>query len=184
MSSWWRVLPLDPSARPDHPGGALYCPRALQRGGRHDVPESFGVIYASADPVSAIAEQLARFRGSGPIGDALLHRAGRRLVLAELRLGDAPLIDLDAPAVLGQHDLRPSQVATRQRAVTQEIAARLFWTEPNAAGIRWWSMLESSWINLTLFAERASRLLELGALEPLVPEHSAVAEAAGRLGLV
>ena len=57
--------------------------------------------------------------------------------------------------LLDARGLRPSQVATNRRAVTQPDAARLFDAHPDAAGLRWWSTLEASWINVTLFDRAA-----------------------------
>ena len=49
----------------------------------------------------------------------MLTRMGRPLALAELRLDDeAPLLDLDDPVVLTREALRPSHVATTDRART------------------------------------------------------------------
>jgi hypothetical protein len=107
---------------------------------------------------------------------------GRPLALAPVDLPDeAQLVDLDEPRVLRSERLRPSVVATRRRSTTQEYAARLFEKHGEAAGLRWWSTLESSWINVTLF-DRARRL-RAGRPEPLTVGHAAVGEAAELLGL-
>lgn len=178
----WRVAPLDPDAKPRDPGGALWFPRPFQGAGRHDNPELYGCMYVTEEPVAAVAEALAPFRGAGDLTSAMLERAGRRLMLAPIDApDDAVLIDLDEPRVLRAERLRPSVVATRRRSTTQKHAARLFERHEDAAGVRWWSTLESSWINVTLF-DRARRL-RAGTAELLTPEHSAVAEAARLLGL-
>jgi hypothetical protein len=68
----------------------------------------------------------------------LLHRRGLPLVLAALELPDrAQLIDLDDPALLAAHELRPSLVATRRRQVTQPQALALYRRHRFAAGLRW-----------------------------------------------
>lgn len=78
---------------------------------------------------------------------------GTRRALAHLRLERADrLIDLDDSRTLVAHHLRPSEVATSQRTVTQRIAGALY--DEGAVGLLWWSTLESSWTNTTLFAER------------------------------
>jgi hypothetical protein len=180
----WRVLPWDSSAAPAAPGGALWFPRGFQGAGRHDNPDRYGCLYVSSDPASAVAEALAPFRGSGDLADAMLERGGRRLALAALELADdADLIDLDDPRVLRRERLRPSMVATRDRAVTQGQAARLFDTYEAAAGLRWWSTLEASWINVTLFDRAATRLRSDAPAERLTPAHPVVAQAAELLGL-
>ena len=72
-----------------------------QGSGRHDAPDRYGCLYLAEVAVSAVAEMLAPFRGTGDLHPALLVRSGRGLALAELVLADdAKLIDLDAPAVL------------------------------------------------------------------------------------
>jgi hypothetical protein len=179
----WRVLPWDPSARPPAPGGALWFPRPFQGTGRHDNPASYGCLYVCESPVSAIAEALAPFRGTGDLRPDLLARMGRPLALAELELDDvvAP-IDLDEPAVLSAEALRPSEVATTRRSATQAYAARLFEAHPEAAGLRWWSTLEASWINVTLF-DRASRSLTVRGVRPLATGDDDVRAAARFLGL-
>jgi hypothetical protein len=179
----WRVLPLDPDAKPREPGAALWFPRPFQGAGRHDNPELYGCLYVCEEPVAAVAEALAPFRGSGDLSPAMLERGGRALALAPVDVpDDATLLDLDEPRVLRAERLRPSAVATRARSVTQEYAARLHETRADAAGLRWWSTLESSWINVTLF-DRAARGLRSRPPDPLTPAHAAVEQAALLLGL-
>ena len=86
------------------------------------------------------------------------------------------------PAVLVEAALRPSQVATNRRDVTQTDAARLFDAHPDAAGLRWWSTLEASWINATLF-DRAARRVHVRAVHALDPGAEDVRAAAAFLGL-
>ena len=179
----WRVLPWDPSARPAEPGGALWPPRPFQGTGRHDNPARFGCLYVCEQAEAAIAEALAPFRGTGDLRPELLERMGRPLALAQLELGDdAPLIDLDDPVVLVAEALRPSIVATGRRPRTQSYAARLFDAHPEAAGLRWWSTFEASWINVTLF-DRAARSLRPRSVTPLAVTDDPVRAAARFLGL-
>jgi hypothetical protein len=178
----WRILPWDPAAAPHDRGGALYIPRGFQGQGRHDNPDRYGCLYAAGETVSAVAEILAPFRGEQLL-DGMLDIDGTRLAAVPLDLADdAELIDLDEPRVLGRERLRPSVVATRERTVTQAYARRLFDDHAEAAGIRWWSTLESSWINTTLF-DRAIDRVNPGTPQPLSPVHPAVVEAAELLGL-
>jgi hypothetical protein len=178
----WRVLPWDPSARPQAPGGALWFPRPFQGTARHDNPPRYGCLYVSEAPVSAIAEALAPFRGTGDVQPEMLTRMGRPLALAQLELQDGQLLDLDDPSVLLAASLRPSQVATNRRDVTRADAARLFDAHPDAAGLRWWSTLEASWINATLF-DRAAGGLRVRGVRPLDPGAEDVGAAAAFLGL-
>ena len=73
-------------------------------------------------------------------------------------------------------------MATKARAVTQAYAARLFDEHPAAVGLRWWSTLEASLANFTLY-DRAAKALRLVGVEPLTLKHSATREAADLLGL-
>jgi hypothetical protein len=179
----WRVLPWDPSARPAAPGGALWPPRPLQGTGRHDNPARYGCLYVCEQAEAAVAEALAPFRGTGDLRPELLERMGRPLALAVLELDeDAMLIDLDDPVVLAAEALRPSVVATSRRARTQSYAARLFDAHPDAAGLRWWSTLEASWINVTLY-DRAAGSLRARSVTPLAVGDDAVRTAARFVGL-
>lgn len=181
----WRVLPWDRAAAPDAPGGATWFPRPFQGVGRHDNPEQYGCLYLAEDPVSCLAEALAPFRGSGADVSDLLHRGGRPLSLARLALAPSVrLLDLDDPAVLVAEGLRPSQVATGERTATQRDAAALHARHPRAGGLRWWSTLEASWANVTLFDRAAARLRveEVHVLEPGDPEMSAAARFLGLAG--
>ena len=179
----WRVLPWDPSVSVGQPGHALWVPREYQGSGRHDAPDRYGCLYLAEAAVSAVAEMLAPFRGTGDLHPALLVRSGRQLALAELELaGDATLVDLDDPAVLVTESLRPSVVATAQRSVTQAYAVGQFERHPKAVGLRWWSTLEASWIRVTLF-DRAVGELTVGDVRALTVDDEAVMAAALHLGL-
>jgi glyoxylase-like metal-dependent hydrolase (beta-lactamase superfamily II) len=72
-------------------------------------------------------------------------------------------------------------VATRVRATTQRDALRLFHSHRRATGLRWWSTIEASWINLTIF-DRARRRLRVRSIELLGAGHEAVRGAAAELG--
>ena len=179
----WRLLPWVGDAPITGPGGALWFPHELQGHGRHDNPVRYGCLYVAEQPVSAVLEALAPFRGTGELTDSMLLRGGVALALAELRLGDrAELVDLDSPRVLIDVRLRPSEVATYVRAVTQAQAERIFDERPDALGLRWWSTLEASFINVTLF-DRAAQRLRFTQATPLTLSHPVVVEAAELLGL-
>lgn len=165
--------------RADHhePDGPLWFPKIFQGEGRHDNPDIYGCLYLADRPISAVVEQLARFRGQR-LTMALLHRRERPLALATLTLdARAELVDLDDPQVLDREKLRPSQVATRDRKMTQPQARALYKRHRQLAGLRWWSTFESQWTHVTLF-DRASRRLKLESVEALTLEHAAVQDAA------
>jgi hypothetical protein len=179
----WRALPLDRGAKAREAGGPLWFPRLQQGGGRHDNPDLYGCLYVAEDAVSCVAELLAPFRGTGKLLPSMLVRYGKPLALAAIELEDGvTVVDLDDPSTLIATSLRPSQVATRRRSDTQEQAADVYESHPEAVAIRWWSTLESSWINWTLF-DRAEGSLDLTDLDDLTVEHPVVLEAADLLGL-
>jgi RES domain len=162
--------------------GPLWFPRPFQGEGRHDNPDVFGCLYLADREVSAVVEQLARFRGQQLI-PAMLVRRGLPLALAAIDLDDgAELIDLDEPDVLKAESLRPSVIATRIREITQPQALRLHTEHAGAAGLRWWSVFESIWANVTLF-ERAATALRLVDVQSLAIDDDAVSAAADFLGL-
>lgn len=179
----WRALPLDSGAKAREAGGPLWFPRLQQGGGRHDNPDLYGCLYVAEEAVSCVAELLAPFRGTGRLLPSMLVRYGKPLALAALELEDGvTVVDLDDPSTLIATRLRPSQVATRRRTATQQQAADVYESHSEAVAIRWWSTLESSWINWTLF-DRADAALEVGAVDELTTEHPVVHEAAELMGL-
>lgn len=180
----WRVVALDPAAPTAGCGGMLWFPRELQGGGRHDNPDLYGCLYVAAEAVGAIAETLAPFRGSGLLHPSMLRKAGRPLYLGKILLAEeAPIIDLDDPAVLMREGLRPSQVATRLRSTTQIQAAQLHQVHAATVALRWWSTIESTLANLTIF-DRGARMLALEDCRRLALSDGEVTAAAGLLGLV
>ena len=167
-------------AAPEEPGGALWFPRPFQGDGRHDNPERYACLYVAEIAVSAIVEQLARFRGNVLVS-GMLRRRGLPLALATLELDDrARLVDLDGPQVLAARGLRPSLVATRRREHTQPQALSIH--ADGADGLRWWSTFESLWMNLTLF-DRAAGRLRVRDVRALGRDHSALGEALEVLGI-
>jgi hypothetical protein len=163
-------------------GGALWLPRMLQGEGRHDAPTLYGCLYVSVEPVSAVVEQLAGLTGTS-IEPSDLFRHRHPLALAALELDDeAELLDLDDPSVLVREDLRPSRVATNDRATTQGQASELFQRHGEVVGLRWWSTFESLWANITLF-DRAETAIALSDVQELDVGDDVVREAADFLGL-
>jgi hypothetical protein len=178
----YRCFAWNERARSDRPDGPLWFPRQYQGDGRHDNADLYGCLYLSEAPLSCIVEQLARFRGQR-LSAALLRRRNLPLGLAELELpDDAELVDLDEPRVLRRERLRPSQVATRAREMTQPQARALHEGHPDAVGLRWWSTFESLWANVTLF-DRAAAILRLASVRTLELEDEEIVTAADVLGL-
>jgi hypothetical protein len=177
----YRCFAWNERARPDQPDSPLWFPRVFQGDGRHDNPDVYGCLYLADREVSGVVEQLARFRGQRLI-EQMLVRRGLPLALAAIELPDGvELVDLDDPAVLRRRRLRPSLVATRRRAITQPQALEVY-RESDAAGLRWWSIVESLWANYTLF-DRAVTRLTVQDVRTIGVDDPAVVEAADYLGL-
>jgi len=154
----------------------------LQGNGRHDNPEVYGCLYVSVEPVSAVAEQIQRLAGTSLEAPDLVRR-GLPLALATIGFDEkGELLDLDDPAVLVGEGLRPSQIATNDRSMTQTGAAEIHARHPEAAGLRWWSTIEALWPNVTLF-DRADELLAVEDVHPLALGDGIVVEAAEYLGI-
>jgi hypothetical protein len=141
-------------------------------------------VYGATAPLSVVVESLAPFRASGALRESMLTRAGLPLALAEIELDGAVVtLDLDDPELLVRESLRPSLVATRKRSTTQRIAAELFERHPEVGALRWWSTLEASWENVTVFDRAEAQLALVGCAE-LHVDDPVVAEAAAFLGLL
>ena len=130
-----------------------------------------------------MAEALQFFRGHSLTTADLRRPGGRTSALATLELAEGlSLVDLDDPESLLTRGLRPSRVATGERDVSQQIARGVY--SEGAAGLSWWSTIEASWTNLTLFDERCRRALTVAGRPVLLttksPELRAAAE---RLGI-
>lgn len=178
----FRCLAWDKAASPAARGGPLWFPRMLQGNGRHDNPDLYGCLYVSIEPVSAVAEQIQRLIGTS-LEEADLLRRGLPLALAAIEFDESgELVDLDDPSVLVGEGMRPSQIATNDRATTQAGAAEIFARHAQAAGMRWWSTIEALWPNVTLF-DRAGDLLAVEDVQVLELGDDVVVEAADYLGI-
>ena len=164
-------------------GGPLSVMRAGQGEGRHDAPNTYAAWYCSRDAASAVAESIRFLRGHFLRDRHFASVGGTVRALVAFSLDDRlDLVDLDDSLELAARRLRPSQVATGRRTVTQQIARSIF--DEGAAGFLWWSTLEGEWTNATLFHERALPHISIVArpkrLSIRLPE---VKEAAERIGI-
>jgi len=179
----YRLFPSLPGAGLTEPGGALFVPRSDQGGGRHDNPEAYGALYLSRVPSASVAELLIVLRTQRVLPQ---HLTAEGFPYAIASIEDASLdhlLDLDDPRNLVARKLRPSGIATRNREKTQPLALTLY--QEGADGFEWWSTIEASWINVTLFADRAVDALRIsGEPELLTLDHPAVLEAAETVGIV
>lgn len=173
------MLPYLAGARRGRPFHPLYVPPAV---GSHrvDNPDRYHVMYASDAAAGAVAES---FGWRQTWGARMLrgHRSEPASVqaLVEYEAQDAALnvCDLDDARRLVVLALRPSEVVTRDRAVTQAWAARIF-DGGGFAGVRWWSYYDPRWGSLGLWDVRA---LKVAKVTQLTLEHPAVVEAAAVL---
>jgi hypothetical protein len=164
-------------------GGPLHVARDRQGAGRHDNPDRYGALYLSGLPESAVAERIQGLRGQVLTNLDFRRRDGSRLALAVLDDSAVTgIVDLDDPSELARRDVRPSQVATRKRDITQPMALSLY--RERVPGFSWWSTLEATWANTTLFVERVARRLRAAAEPELLSvDHPAVRAAADVLGV-
>ena len=156
-------------------------PRHFQGGGRHDNPDHYTALYLARQPVAAVAERIQAFRGKRLTETVFTRPDGRVDLLAAIDDAAWPLpLDLDDPAVLAARHIRPSHVATGDRAITQRLALALY--AEGGPGLAWWSTLEASWTNVTIFEERLDRAArKVVSVEPLSVGHPIVREAADHL---
>lgn len=148
--NFFRVMPY---SNGDDLFSAFTPPRALQGAGRHDNADLYTAIYCSTDKIACVSEAIQNFN---PLTGENLIRAGKRLHIAQFAIDDnRKIVNADDPRVLLDRKLRPSGVATRKRSVTQPIARAIY--EAGEDGLLWWSTIESSWINATLFFENISK---------------------------
>ena len=170
----YRVLPFRPEAADGRPGHPLFVP-STQGAGRADSPGAYTVLYLSDAPAGAAAEAF----GAIPLWTetmfekpALLN--GRRALAAYELRDEAPVLDLDDAKALQRLGLRPSDVVTRDREVTQAWALQAF-KNKRWIGVRWWSYYDPRWYSYGLWDRRQ---LTVTGVEPLSLDHPAVVEAA------
>jgi len=143
----------------------------VQGAGRIDNPDVYRTLYCSDDPAGAVAEafgNLAIWTDVMLSGPPSLPGSVRALGVYDS--GEARILDLDDARRLLDRRLKPSQVATRNRDVTQRWALAAY-QEQRWAGIRWWSYHESSWGSFGLWELSGVRVLDVS---PLHREHLAV----------
>jgi len=117
---------------------------------------------------------------------------GSRRALGRYLIPDStPLLDLDDAKNLWERGLRPTQVVTRNRSVTQEWSLRIF-EERNTAGqrrwsgVRWWSVHRPQWRTVAYWGHQKDGSWEAWTpeflkVEELSLDHPAVVDAAREL---
>jgi hypothetical protein len=152
----------------------------VQGQGRVDNPEHYHIAYLADSPLAAVGEAFGRLAvwTLEMLGDSE-YTAGFGKALARFELAGEPL-DLDDPKVLIERGLRPSRIATQDRAVTQRWALRV-WEEDAWPGVRWWSPLDADWGIVGLWEHGG---LQLADVEELTVGHPVLWDAARHLGRV
>lgn len=185
---WWRVFPWNPAAADGAPFSARYVPpTGSQTGGRFDLGNP-SVAYLASQPEHPVAEVLKEFRGK-PLKDGHLLRTDpsapgvyHRHALVETRLPrevEDRFLDLDDGGVLERLQLRPSDLASHERARTQPIARRIHGDPAGYTGFRWWSALTGEWNSGVLFLDRIDvEMVQYGNPDPLEVGHPVVQRAA------
>lgn len=178
----YRVFPYLRTAQPGEPGHPLYQHRP-QRGGRIDHPD-YHVWYLSRQPEAAVGETFGNLAtwDSSMFGFPLLPGARRSLGIYRLP-DDLRVLDLDDPRMLVELGLRPTQVVTRNLAVTQAWGHRI-WSQrdphdPSSGrwqAIAWWSYHRPTWEVLGSWV-----VPEFDHVEDLELDHVAVRDAATAL---
>ncbi|GGC76070.1 RES domain-containing protein [Hoyosella rhizosphaerae] len=178
----YRVFPYLPKAAPGEPGHPLYR-HTPQIGGRIDHPDYY-VWYLSRHAEGACGESF----GNLPYWDDSMFEfpalAGARRALGTFTVPDSLRIcDLDDPDQLSRLGLRPTQVITRNLAVTSNWGHRI-WSETHLSqpgekrweAVQWWSFHRPLWTVLASWVQP-----ELADVQPLTLDHAAVLDAARAL---
>lgn len=152
----YRVFPFDRSAAPTDLGGALYVPPPSGFA-RVDNPDLYDVLYVAEHPTAAVAEAFGRYdvwRAA-----TFIHGSGLPYAIATYDLADgAPVFDLnDVEALKSIGVVRPTDVVTRDRTVTQAWARAIF-IGGRYAGARWWSYYNPDWPVVGLWDRTGLRL--------------------------
>jgi hypothetical protein len=164
---FWRVFPWDAAAAPGEPYTPQYVlPAGVQTGGRFDLSDVPTLYVALENPAHALAEVLQSLRGKRLIRPGHLRRKARGrpgiyypLALVETWLpGDVydRMPDLGEPENLVRFTVRPDDLSSRDRPVTQRISRRLH-DEHGLAGFRWWSAFGGEWHVAILYMDRVDR---------------------------
>jgi hypothetical protein len=166
-------------------------PAGVQTGGRFDLGDTPTLYLAMEDPAHALAEVLQSLRGKRQLRAAHLRRKARGkprtfhpLAVAEAWVDagvyDA-LPDLGEPRNLVRLGIRPDDLSSRERAVTQRISRKLH-DEHGLPGFRWWSAFSGDWHVALLFQDRVNAAaIQYGTPDPLHLAHPVVLAAAEEL---
>lgn len=189
---FWRVFPWNAAAAPGEPFTPQYVlPTGVQTGGRFDLSNVPTLYVALDNPAHAVAEVLQALRGRREIRKSHLRRKvrGRGGVFHPLSIVETwipneiydRLPDLGNPETLVRFSIRPDDLASQDRGVTQRISRKLH-DDLGLQGFRWWSAFRGEWHVGVLYMDRVDRFaLRYGTPHPLTLEHPLVQAAADEL---
>ncbi len=111
-------------------------------------------LYCLTSPEGAIGERFAQLRAWRP----KTFRSPRGpYAPAIMEAGHLQLTDLgDVTTLCAQRVARVIEIVTRDRAVTQPLAARIF-EQCASDGLEWWSAYLADWTNVLLWTSAAAR---------------------------
>ena len=175
MTVLYRCFPFSSAIKKIEPGHPLYIP-ASRSSGRVNNPDIYSTSYWSAQPECAVAEtygsQLQWSSGTFA-GTPQLPHSNQAIAAIEIPDG-ARIFNMDNSPNLVKLKLPPSQVITRNNAVTQAWARKIF--EFNKfVGIHWWSIFWPEWQSYGVWNLTGVKIL---GIENLSIAHEAVVESA------
>jgi len=181
----YRVFPYLPTAAHGEPGHPLY-EHQPQRGGRIDHPDCY-VWYVATQAAAAVGESFGNLGGWGDTMFPFPAIPGARRALGVYRLPDElRLLDLDDAAALAERALRPTQIVTRNLAVTQAWGHQVRnERDPHDThqhrwqAVKWWSYHRPSWSVIAGWKRP-----EFEGVEDLRLDHPVVRDAAAALSRV
>lgn len=174
----YRVFPWLAGAAKGEPGHALYVPEPTGAG-RADNADRYRAIYLSSAPPGAVAEALGNLRLWTPRMFVRPDLPGSVRAIAAYELHDSrSVFDLDDTDALKALGLRPSQVVTRERRVTQRWALAIY-EQRKWSGVRWWSYYDPRWYSYAIWelaklAVKRDTIRALTIDDPVVLETSDV----------
>jgi hypothetical protein len=162
----YRVLPLEPSAASQEPGGALYVPDSTD--GRIDNVGVYKVLYLAREPEGAIAETYGRI----PVWKAAMLKgaSGVPHSLVTYSLPDTnQVFSLDDTATLASLGVaNPSQIVARNRPFTQALALQIYGRHRHI-GVSWWNYYEPAWASFGLWDTSSLKVLHAEQLANSLP---------------
>ena len=149
-----------------------------------DNPGQYDVLYLGDSAAGAMAEAFGwapRWSASLFRGIPAMPGSVRALATYELEDVGAAVCDLDDAGRLVDLELRPSDVVTRDRVVTQRWSADIH-SRRSFAGVRWWSYYDPRWGSFGLWDVANLRITSVTVLDDVdQPDFVAAADVLNRI---